>query len=129
MPSKHLRRPRIEHQLGTGLGFKADLVEVGAAAWARAALGAGLRFVRGQAVGRHLFLVVDAAGDDGLVRVAFEEVDDHFLADARVGDMGLRPYPICASQRCWRQAGAAVLNSGVPGCSRHRYWAAAMRWR
>src|SRR2546429_5227335 len=26
--------------------------------------------------------VIDAAGDDGLVGVAFQEVDDHFLADA-----------------------------------------------
>lgn len=27
---------------------------------------------------------------------------------------------ICASRRCWRQAGAVVLKSTVPGFSRHR---------
>src|SRR5271166_2821232 len=32
---------------------------------------------------RHLVDVVDAADDDGLVRVAFEEIDDYFLADPR----------------------------------------------
>ena len=36
---------------------------------------------------------------------------------------------IFASQRFWRHAGALVLNSGVPGRSRHRYSAAAMRCR
>ena len=40
----------------------------------------------GQSEGRHLLGVVDAADDDGLVGIAFEEVDDHFLADARDGD-------------------------------------------
>ncbi len=35
--------------------------------------------------------VVDAAGDDRLVGIALEEVDDHFLADARRGDT--RPSP------------------------------------
>jgi len=34
-----------------------------------------------------------------------------------------------ASARCWRRAGAATLNNGVPGFSRHRYSAAAARWR
>lgn len=27
---------------------------------------------------------------------------------------------ICESSRCWRQAGALVLNSGVPGFNRER---------
>ena len=54
-----------------------------AALEAAAALDAALRRVGGQVVGRHLLGVVDAADDDRLVGVAFEEVDDHFLADAR----------------------------------------------
>src|SRR5262249_38113613 len=37
----------------------------------------------GQGEGRHLLGVVDAAQDDGPGRVAFEEIDDHLLADAR----------------------------------------------
>ena len=42
-----------------------------------------LRRVGRQVVGRHLLGVVDAAGDDRLVGVALQEVDDHLLADAR----------------------------------------------
>ena len=42
-----------------------------------------LRRVGRQVPRRHLLGVVDAAGDERLVRVAFEEVDDHLLADAR----------------------------------------------
>src|SRR5687768_6947715 len=34
-------------------------------------------------VGRHLVGVVDAAGDDGLIGIAFEEIYYDFLADAR----------------------------------------------
>jgi hypothetical protein len=36
--------------------------------------------------------------------------------------------PISSSQRCCRRARALVGNSFVPGCNRHRYCAAAMRW-
>ena len=36
---------------------------------------------------------------------------------------------MACNSRCWRRVGAAVLNSGVPGVSRVRYSAAAMRWR
>ena len=53
---------------------------------ARARLDARLRHVGRQIVGRHLLGVVDAAGDDRLVRIAFEEIDDHLLADARDRD-------------------------------------------
>ena len=42
-----------------------------------------LRGVGRQLPRRHLLGVVDAAGDERLVRVAFEEVDHHLLADAR----------------------------------------------
>ena len=45
-----------------------------------------LRLVRRQVVGRHLLGVVDAAGDDRLVGIALEEVDDDLLADARHRD-------------------------------------------
>src|SRR5713226_939011 len=63
--------------------LETELVEVGGAA----ALGApghegGAGHVIGKSVGRHLVVVVDAAGDDGAVGVAFEEFDDDFLADA-----------------------------------------------
>src|SRR5688572_1358210 len=64
-----------------------DLVEVvGAAALGAPGLDAGLRHVRRQRVGRHLLGVVDASGDDRLVGIAFQEVDDDLLADARDGD-------------------------------------------
>ena len=49
----------------------------------------------------HLVDVVDAADDDGLVRVAFEEIDDYFLTDTRperrapalAGPVLADPYP------------------------------------
>src|SRR2546423_7732057 len=37
-------------------------------------------------IGRHLLGIVDAASDNGLVRIAFQEVDNHLLADARNAD-------------------------------------------
>ncbi len=50
-------------------------------------MGAGFqghaRFVPRQFVGRRVDRVVGAPGDDRLVRIAFQEVDDHFVADAR----------------------------------------------
>src|SRR4029453_11673313 len=70
--------------LGASLVLEAELVEVvRCAADGRPALDAGLRAVRRERVGRHLLGVVHAPGDDGLIRIAFEERDDHFLADAR----------------------------------------------
>ena len=74
--------------LGALLVLHADFVEVGRrAALAGAALDAALGSVGGQVVGHGLFGVVDAAGDDRLVGVAFEEADDDLLADARNLDM------------------------------------------
>jgi len=68
------------------LVLKAKFVEVGGlAAFGAARFNAALGLVGGQGVGRHLAVVVDAAGDERLVGVAFEEVDDDFLADARQG--------------------------------------------
>src|SRR4029450_13521731 len=60
------------------------IVVIVPAALGAVGLQAGQRLVGGQGVGRHLFGVVDAAGDDRTVRVALEEVDDHLLADPRV---------------------------------------------
>ncbi len=62
--------------------FKPQLVE--AAALLRAhRLDRALGLLVGQRVGRHLFGVVDAANDDGVVRIALDEIDDHFLTNAR----------------------------------------------
>ena len=59
-----------------------DLVEiVGPAALRAPGLEAALRLVGGQRVGRRLVGVVNPARDDGAVEVAFDEVDDHLLAD------------------------------------------------
>src|SRR5207248_8648691 len=66
------------------LVLAANLVEVlGRALEAAPALDAALRPAGRQVVGRHHLGVVDAAGDDGLVRVALQEVHDDLLADAR----------------------------------------------
>ena len=68
----------------TLLVLKTEFVEVGGlAAFAAARFDAGLGLVGGQGVGRHLAVVVDAAGDERLVGVAFKEIDDDLLTDAR----------------------------------------------
>ena len=73
-----------EDLLAALLVLEADLVEVvGIAALAAAALPAALGRVRGQVVRRHLVAVVDAAGDDRSIRIALQELDHHFLPDAR----------------------------------------------
>src|SRR5690606_9180447 len=70
--------------LGALLVLHADFIEVGrAAALARTALDAALGGIGGQVVGHGLLGVVDAAGDDRPVGVAFQKADDHLLADAR----------------------------------------------
>ncbi len=62
-----------------------DLVEVvRPASLTAAALDPAVRDVGRHRVGRHVRGVVDAAGDDRLVRIPFQEVDDHLLPDARV---------------------------------------------
>src|SRR5262245_24273899 len=67
------------------LVLEAQLVEA-VAAGRRVALDVGQRLEVGQLVERHVLAVVDAADDDRLVRVAFEELDHDLLADARDGD-------------------------------------------
>src|SRR5690606_12515980 len=63
----------------------AQFVETVAAGAAQALeYAAGL--VLGQLVGHRVGAVVQAAADQGLIRVAFEEADQHFHADARDGD-------------------------------------------
>src|SRR6266699_5704591 len=76
--------------------LEAELVVVGGAA----ALGAaghegGTRLMVREGVCRHLVVVVDAAGDDGPVRIAFEEINNDFLSDARDGDRA----PVLAGPR------------------------------
>src|SRR5690554_3387894 len=65
--------------------FDAQLVEA-VAAGAAQALEDGSGFMLGQLVGHRVGAVVQAAADKWLVRVAFEEADQHFHADARDGD-------------------------------------------
>ena len=48
---------------------------------ARVGLDPRLRFVAGQVPWRHLHRVVDTSGDDGVVRVAVQEIYDDFLPD------------------------------------------------
>src|SRR5690606_29463791 len=45
--------------------------------------------VRRQFVGRNMFGVIQAAGDQRLVRIAFEKGDQHFHTDARNGDAAI----------------------------------------
>jgi hypothetical protein len=66
--------------------FEAQFVEVGgAAALAAAALQTPTGFFGGQAVGRPVFGVVNAAGDERPVGVALQEIDHNFLTDAWQG--------------------------------------------
>src|SRR5713226_260078 len=70
--------------------LESEFVEVGgAAAFSAAGQEGGAGHVIRKSVGGHLFVVVDAAGDDGAVGIAFEEFDDDFLADA--GDVDGAP--------------------------------------
>src|SRR5690554_3882144 len=69
----------------TGPVFDAQFVEA-VAAGAAQALEDGSGLVLGQFVGHRVGAVVQAAADQWLVRVAFEEADQHFHADARDGD-------------------------------------------
>src|SRR6185436_13217059 len=64
--------------------LEADLVEIGGGpALAAAALDSTLRRLVGQRVGWLVSTVVDAAGDDGPIRVSFQEADNHLLAGPR----------------------------------------------
>src|SRR5262249_15127349 len=52
-----------------------------AAAFTRIGLNGRLSFFIRQRVRRHRFCVIDAADDDGLIRVAFEKIRDDFHTD------------------------------------------------
>src|ERR1035438_2035768 len=65
--------------------LEAEFVEAPASLAAHGFPGA-LRLVVRKRVGRHLVGVVDRAGDDGPVGIAFQETDDHLLADAGDAD-------------------------------------------
>src|ERR1017187_2489404 len=72
-----------EDLLVSFLVLESDLVVIRRAAAERAAaLDAALRLVGGKVVRRHALSVVDAADDDWLGHVSFEEVDHDLLADA-----------------------------------------------
>src|SRR4051794_10437572 len=73
-----------EHPLLAGAVVHRQLVE--AAPLVRVRLDPAQHGTRREAEGRRLFRVVDAAGDDRLIGIAFEEIDDHFLTDARRGN-------------------------------------------
>ena len=64
------------------LVFQTNLVETGPTL-ARIAFERGHGGVVRQGIGRHVDAVVDPTGDDRLVGIAFQKIDDHFLADAR----------------------------------------------
>ena len=66
------------------LVFKPNLIEVvRRTIEAAAGLDTALCLIVRQLVRRHLVGVVHAAHNDGLVRIAFQEIDEHFLADPR----------------------------------------------
>src|SRR5262249_53736906 len=82
---------------------------------ARSSLGSGLRHVRRQCVRRHVLGVVHAPGNDGLVRIALDKIDNHLLADAGNGDHS----PVLAGPRVGyaHPPGAVlvVLAVAIPG--------------
>ena len=92
--------------------FEPQLVEVlGRTLFAAAALDAALRLIGGQRIGRHVVGVVDAAGDDRLVGVAFQKVDDHFLADA--GNVHARP-TVCRPRLARRGPSTSCFRPSLP---------------
>jgi hypothetical protein len=93
-------------------GGVVDAQFVGAAALVFLALDRGQGFEIGQLVRRHVHAVVQAAGDQRLVGIAFEEGDQHFHADARNGDAAGLPPP-----SCWNAQPATGLVVGWPSRS------------
>src|SRR5688500_2605434 len=71
------------NQFRTFFILETQFIRVGAAsALAGARENSGLRHVCGQLIGWHLLCIIDAPRDNGLIRVPFEKIDDHFLPDA-----------------------------------------------
>src|SRR5690554_6494172 len=97
-----------EDLLLAGLVLDAQFVEAVAAGAAQAfEQAAGL--VLGQLVEHRVGAVVQAAGDQWLVRVAFEEADQYFHADARDGDAA----PVVAGPAAGHPQPAARVGIGL----------------
>src|SRR5690606_26434829 len=92
----------------TGPVFDAQFVEA-VAAGAAQALEDGSGLVLGQLVGHRVGAVVQAAGDQWLVRVAFQKTDQYFHADARDGDAA----PVVAGPAAGHPQPAAGVGIGL----------------
>ena len=79
---KLLRTFLVFKAQGVGIARAVLHARTACSAQARMGLDARLRLVVRKVPRRHLHRVVDTAGDDGIVRVAVQKVDDHFLPDA-----------------------------------------------
>src|SRR5690606_126527 len=88
--------------------FDAQFVEA-VAAGAAQALEDGSGLVLGQLVGHRVGAVVQTAGDQGLVGVAFEEADQNLHADARDGDAA----PVVAGPAAGHPQPAAGVGVGL----------------
>src|SRR5690554_7070538 len=92
----------------TGPVFDAQFVEA-VAAGAALALEDDSGLVLGQLTGHRVGAVVQTAGDQWLVRVAFEEADQYFHADARDGDAA----PVVAGPAAGHPQPAAGVGVGL----------------
>ena len=92
--------------------FDAQFVEAAAARRTQGLEGTA-GFVRRQVVGNDVFLVVQAAADQWLVGIAFEEGHQHFHADTRDGDAAV----VCAGQAEETRSQQLVLSSDKPSLS------------
>ena len=93
----------------TGLIFKAQLVKAAALMGLGAQHGAAL--VARQLVGRAIGGVKGAPGDDRLVRVAFEEADNHLMTHARYGEQTILATGPALSDP--HPAGALVVGTAI----------------
>src|SRR5690554_5250046 len=91
-----------------GLVLDAQFVEA-VAAGAAQALEQAAGLVLGQLVGHRVGAVVQTAGDQWLVRVAFQKTDQHFHADARDGDAA----PVVAGPAAGHPQPAAGVGIGL----------------
>ena len=100
-----------EHLLLALVVDEAQLVPIRAAAMLRAVRLHGRIFlVLRKFVGRHVVGVVDTTGDDRVVRVATEEIDDHLLTDAR----HVHPAPVAARPRVRNADPTGAVLVGLP---------------
>jgi hypothetical protein len=101
------------HVLAARLVVEAQFVEViRAAALGRTRTDAAHAALRRQLVGRLVVAVVDAAGDQRPIGIAFEKTDQHLVADARCRDHPVSP---CSPRRREAdEAGAALVLRADP---------------